>query len=91
MLFNNNNADPPSIHEVKLISSNKEMAHVKLPNGKDVTVKIEDLSPILDVDENYLHNQDLIELDTIPENTTLIEDLEDTDVEKSSCLCFPTV
>ena len=61
------------------------MAHVKLPNGKDVTVKIEDLSPILDGDENYLHNQDLIELDTVPENITSIDDMEDTD---SDIICI---
>ena len=64
------------MHEVKLVSSNKDIAHVKLSNGKDITVKVKDLYPILDGDEEYSHNQDLIELDTVQES---VDDMEDTD------------
>ena len=47
LLLNNHNADPPLIQEVKLIDLNREIAHVKLPSGKDVAVKIKDFTPIL--------------------------------------------
>mgnify|MGYP007092498123 CR=1 FL=1 len=79
VLFNNINADPPSTQEVKLVSSNKDIAHVKLSNGKDITVKVEDLYPILNGNEEYSHNQDLIELDTAQESVVDVDD-SDSDI-----------
>ena len=33
--------EQPSIQKVKLVESNRDNAHVKLENGRDVTVKVE--------------------------------------------------
>ena len=62
MVFNDVGTDPPMAQEVQLVHSNSDSAHIKLPDGKDLRAKTENLYPVLNGAKENLQNQDLVDL-----------------------------
>ena len=82
MVFNDIGADPPMAQEVQLVRSNTDSAHIKLPDGKDLRAKTENLYPVLNGAKENLQNQDLVDLTS---ETDSVYDAYDSD---SDILCL---
>lgn len=67
---------------LELMESNKNSAHVKLEDGREATVNVKNLVPLLDGDIDTQEDVELIELEDTPEDSTNKQiDDSDSDIE----------